>query len=240
MKTGLQYWLETENKIIKPPQNEMIMVVSAHPDDIESECAGTIALAKDNNCSVRLLLVTSGDNGTRKNSLRENEAIAASKIFGVEEVVFLRVPDGEVENTKELREKIVWYVRQWKPSVVFTYDPEFSLPLYISHPDHRAVGRATLDSVYPLARDKNMFPEQLKDSVQPHIVKTIWMFASANATNYIDIEEGFERKVNARLEHKSQMTDREQLRKSWKNMSQDTGKRANLEYGEAFTIISVG
>ena len=50
--------------IVGPPVAESIMVIAAHPDDIESWCAGTLALAVDKGATVRLLLVTSGEHGS--------------------------------------------------------------------------------------------------------------------------------------------------------------------------------
>ena len=54
---------------------------------------------------------------------------------------------------------IVHWIRRWQPEVVFTFNPEHPLPPYISHRDHRTVGRATLDAIYPLARDPLAFPD---------------------------------------------------------------------------------
>jgi LmbE family N-acetylglucosaminyl deacetylase len=92
--------------------------------------------------------------------------------------------------------------------VVFTHDPKHPLPAYLCHPDHRVVGRATLDAIYPLARDRLAFADVPEIAqLAPHAVKQIWLFASAEATSMVDIGPGFERKVQARLAHVSQTTD---------------------------------
>lgn len=101
--------------VIEPPGKVPIMVVAAHPDDIESWCAGTLACAIDTGAAVRLLLVTSGDKGTddpaltapQVAALREHEAQTAARALGLAEVVFLRYPDGDVEDTRALRGEIV-------------------------------------------------------------------------------------------------------------------------------------
>src|SRR5579871_2801371 len=142
---------------IAPPAAVDIMVVAAHPDDMESWCAGTIACSIDNGATVRLLLITSGDKGTSDPHAtpadiaqrREREALDAARHMGIVEVAFLRYPDGEVEDTRALRGQIVAHIRRWRPAVVFTHDPEHPYPPYLAHRDHRVVGRVTLDAVYP-------------------------------------------------------------------------------------------
>ena len=66
---------------------------------------------------------------------------AAALALGIVEVAFLRYADGELEDTRALRRDLVAWIRQWRPEVVFTHDPEHPLPPYFSHRDHRVVGR---------------------------------------------------------------------------------------------------
>src|SRR6185312_8552955 len=118
-------------RILEPPGSQAIMAVAAHPDDIESWCAGTLARAVDTGAVVRLLLVTSGDKGTADPNadpadvarLREREAILAAERLGIAEVAFRRDPDGDVENTRALRGDLVARIRRWRPAVLFTHDP---------------------------------------------------------------------------------------------------------------------
>jgi LmbE family N-acetylglucosaminyl deacetylase len=51
-------------EIIEPPVGKQITVITAHPEDMESWCAGTVIQAIDAGCEARLLLVTSGDKGS--------------------------------------------------------------------------------------------------------------------------------------------------------------------------------
>lgn len=103
------------NAIRQPPGAVSIMVVAAHPEDIERWCAGTLAHAIAVGATVRLLLLTSGDKGTddpaltaaQIGALREREAQTASQELGLAEVVFLRYPDGELEDTRTLRGEVV-------------------------------------------------------------------------------------------------------------------------------------
>ncbi len=234
-------------RVVEPPRVTSIIAIAAHPDDIESWCAGTLAQAIDQGATVRLLLVTSGEHGSSDPALdahevatrREEEARRAADILGIAEVVFLRYPDGDVEDTHALRADLVEWIRRWQPSVLFTHDPEHPYPAYLCHRDHRIVGRAALDAVYPLARDHLAFPEQVEAGLGPHKVHEVWLFASSNADTYVDITGGFERKLAARLAHMSQTADPAALVAGWRARSASIGTGANLALAEAFTLLEL-
>lgn len=235
-------------QIVETPRNSPIMAIAAHPDDIESWCGGTLAQTIDNGCSVRLLLVTSGDKGSSERGsdpravamLREKEATEAAGRLGISEVAFLRYPDGDVEDTRRLRGELVAWIRRWRPDVLFTHDPEHPFPPYLTHRDHRVVGRVALDAVYPLARDALVFPEQAVDGLRPHAVKEVWLFSSAVASSYVDISSGFDRKIHARLAHNSQTPDPSALPENWRARAAQIGIEAGLPLAEAFTILRIG
>ncbi len=234
-------------RIVEPPADGSLMAVAAHPDDIERWCAGTLAHAIDRGATVRLLLVTSGEAGSsdphatreRVSAQREREAESAAHLLGIAEVVFLREPDGAVENTAPLRRALVRWIRCWQPSVLFTFDPEYPDPPYLNHRDHRMVGRAALDAVYPLARDRLAFPDLEAGGLPPHVVNTVWLFASARATAYVDIASTFERKLSARLAHESQVVDPATLAERWRLSAATTGAPVALAVAEAFTVLHV-
>src|SRR6266851_3126578 len=234
-------------RVVESPGPESIGAVAAHPDDIERWCAGTLARAIDLGATVRLLLVTSGEAGSsaphatreRVSAQREREARSAAHRLGIGELTFLREPDGAVENTASLRRALVRWIRCWRPSVLFTFDPEYPDPPYLGHRDHRMVGRAALDAVYPLARDRLAFPELEADGLPPHAVQAVWLFASTRATAYVDIASTFERKLAARLAHESQTVDPVTLAERWRLSAATIGAPVTLAVAEAFTVLSV-
>jgi LmbE family N-acetylglucosaminyl deacetylase len=234
--------------IVEPPDVASIMAIAAHPDDIEAWCAGTMARAIQGGATARLLLVTSGDKGsgdplTDSRALamrREAEAREAARLLGIVDVVFLRYTDGEVENHQPLLRDIVHWIRRWQPEVVFTFNPEQPLPPYISHRDHRTVGRATLDAIYPLARDPLAFPDQMREGLSTHKVGAVWLFASAIADCYVDIAPVFERKVAARLAHASQTAEPAALPERFRKRDSAVGEPVGLPLAEAFTIVTIG
>ena len=223
------------------------MAVAAHPDDIESWCGGTLALAAERGVDVRLLLVTSGDKGSADPDAnpddvarcREAEARAAADRLGIGEVVFLRRRDGEVEDTARLRGELVAWIRRWRPAAVFTFDPEHPIPPYLSHRDHRIVGRATLDAIYPAARDPLSFPEQLADGLTTHKVATVWLFASAVADRYVDISATLAQKIDARILHVSQTPNAAGLRDNWRIRAATVGTPVGLAAAESFTVLTI-
>lgn len=231
--------------IVDPPGPGSVVAIAAHPDDIESWCAGTLACAIDRGATVRLLLVTSGDKGTNDPTAdpaavaarREAEALDAATRLGLAEVAFVRRPDGEVEDDRALRSEIVAWIRRWRPAVLFTHDPEHPYPPYLCHRDHRVTGRVALDAVYPLARDPLSFREQVQGGLAPHAVSEVWLFASRVAASFVDIGAGFERKLAARLAHESQTADPVALGEAWRERAAAIGAVAGLPIAEAFTIL---
>jgi LmbE family N-acetylglucosaminyl deacetylase len=161
----------------------------------------------------------------------------AARILSVESVVFLRWPDSEVEPTLALRRELVRQIRRHRPDLVITHDP---VPPYRLHPDHRAVGRATLDALFPCARDPLTFPEQIRDEgLQAHIVPEVWLFATEVPDIWIDIAEMLPRKIAARLAHASQHTDPQELERHWQKRAGDIGAIVGLSAAEAFKRVDL-
>ena len=134
--------------------------------------------------------------------MREAEKIEAARRLGMDEVVFLRCPDGSLMPDLDLREKIVRMIRAHKPDVIITHDP---FRPYALHPDHRAVGLATTDAVYPTARDPLYFPEHLQEGLEPHKTAEIWYFGPEHPDKIVDITGTFDRKIDALRAHESQV-----------------------------------
>ncbi|WUI04598.1 PIG-L family deacetylase [Spirillospora sp. NBC_00431] len=186
----------------------------AHPDDVDFGAAGTVAGWTDRGIEVVYLLVTDGDAGgfddgvTRAEmaALRREEQRAAAKCVGVSDLRWLAYPDGRVEATLGLRLDIARVIRQVRPDRVLTSSPERNYArIYPSHPDHRAVGSATLDAVYPDARNPYAFPELLADEgLAAWTAREVWTTGGPTVNHHIDVTERFDRKVNALRAHASQ------------------------------------
>jgi LmbE family N-acetylglucosaminyl deacetylase len=195
-----------------------VMVVVAHPDDAEFMCSGTVAKWAKAGKEITYVLATSGDKGSPDPSIppqdlaliREDEQRRVCQLLGVTNVEFLRYPDGTLQNSLELRKSIVRLIRKYKPTAVITENPTARwVGNYINHPDHRAIGDATMDAVFPSARDIHMFPELItEEGLGAHIVEHLYLGMMGDQANvFIDISNTIETKIAALRGHKSQMRD---------------------------------
>jgi LmbE family N-acetylglucosaminyl deacetylase len=228
-------------------EHRRVLLVAAHPDDAEFSSAGTVAQWVRDGIDVVFVVVTSGDKGTpdremtneRLSSLREDEQRAAAARIGVTDVNFLRFPDGELLPNLELRGAITRMIRKYKPYAVMTHDPLtlFYNNEFINHPDHRAVGYATVDAIYPTARDPLQFPEQTREGLEPHKVKEIYLWGSDQANVLVDISDVIEDKIEALTKHVTQVGPPEQLAERIKTRQAQVGEPHGLRYAEAFRRV---
>lgn len=209
-----------------------ILVMMAHPDDPEFAAGGTIARWTQEGHEVIYCLATRGDKGSddptmhpeRLAAIREAEQHAAAAILGVREVLFLNYLDGTLEPNLSLRRDIVRVIRRYRPEIVVTMDPQTLIrgDRYINHNDHRAIGLATLDAIFPAAGNPLYFPELLREGLEPHRVQEVYLATTEHANHWVDITETFDRKLAALRCHASQIRDfaaleqrlRERLRRS--------------------------
>lgn len=219
------------------------LVIIAHPDDAESWCAGTVAALAEAGTEVAYVVCTSGEKGTSDPtadpaaiaSQREGEQREACRQLGVADAVFLRYPDGGLEDTPTLRGELVRQIRRFRPSLCLTHDPVYPWPLYTVHRDHRIVGRVALDALYPFARDPQHYPEQVREEgLQPHITPEAWLFATSQPDHYVDIGATFLRKIAARLAHASQTGDAQALEVSFRRRAEEIGKVPGFALAESF------
>jgi LmbE family N-acetylglucosaminyl deacetylase len=197
--------------LVEPP--EIVLVVVAHPDDIDFGTAGTVAALTSAGATVHYALATSGEAGPPEDAprdelkaLREAEQRAAAAAVGVEHVRFLGFPDGHVVADLALRKAISRVIREVRPDLVITQSPERRWDrIYASHPDHLAVAEATLAAVYPDARNPHAHVDLLDEGFEPHAVPEVWVSMLDPVDVFVDITDVFDRKVAALSAHTSQV-----------------------------------
>ncbi len=233
-------------------KNKIILAVSAHEDDLEFGCSGTIAKWVKEGAKAYYLILTDGSKGNENRNLtdieikqiREKEQIEASKIIGVEKVFFGNFTDGELKDSDDVRRKIVRVIREIKPDIVIGMNPnvifneEFG---FINHPDHIEAGKATLFSVYPFSRNMHSFPELLKEGLEPYKVKELLLiaFSREGINEFIDITDTVDIKIKALEKHISQYDDFDSLKKNILDRSSFIGKEKGYKYAEAFIKIKI-
>jgi LmbE family N-acetylglucosaminyl deacetylase len=162
---------------------------------------------------------------------------------GVHDLRFLGYPDGQVEATLGLRRDLARVIRQVRPDRVLCPNPERNYArIGTSHPDHRAVGSAALDAVYPDARNPFTFPELVSDEgLAAWIVPEVWIAGGVTAPNhYVDVTDTFPRKIAALRAHQSQtghLTDLEDRLRTRLAGIAAQGGLADGRLAEAFQVL---
>lgn len=198
---------------------ERALVVFAHPDDVDFAAAGTVALWVRAGVQVTYCMVTDGDTGGQQAGvdgaslaeIRRAEQQTAAALVGVSDVRFLGYPDGALVEGLELRRAITRIIRLVRPQRVLTHSPERNYHrIAASHPDHRAVGAATLDAVYPDARNRYAFSELFtRENLTEWTVEQVWLRGGPTSNHYVDITDVLELKIAAILAHHSQVGHRQ-------------------------------
>ncbi|MEU6852841.1 PIG-L deacetylase family protein [Actinacidiphila alni] len=196
------------------PTPRRILVIMAHPDDVDYGAAGTVARWTAEGHLVTYCVVTDGDAGSDDPDVdrswlattRRAEQRTAAEIVGVREVGFLGYRDGCVEPGLGLRRDLARAIRGARPHLVLTHSPDRDLVhVKASHPDHRAVGSAVLDAVYPDARNPCAFPELIRDEgLAAWTVPEVWVRGGPAIDHHVDVTDTFPLKMAAIRAHRSQ------------------------------------
>ena len=223
-----------------------VMVVTPHPDDAEYGVAGTVVRWVSQGKEIVYVVCTNGDKGTSDTSVkpeelaktREEEQIAAAKLLGVREVIFLRHPDQGLEDTPEFRKEIVRLIRMYRPETVVTADP---YRRYIWHRDHRMTGQVTLDAIFPYARDIFSYPDLAKEGLDPHKVKEVLLWGTEDVNYRSDITETFDVKLSALRCHKSQVghIPLQELEDRLRERHRSLAQREEYELAEGFHQVEI-
>lgn len=242
--------MSVDQPIDQPSGPKRVAVFMAHPDDADFICAGTCAKWAAEGHHITFVVITNGDKGSDDRDLpgdhlveiREAEQLAAAKILGVQECVFMRQPDGMLVPNLELRRELVRMIRKLKPDILICQDPTtwFVGREYINHPDHRAAGQATLEALFPASRNHRMFPELLEEGLEPHRVEEVYVASAKDSDTWIDITPYMDLKVAALRAHVSQMGawDPDEPIRNW---NREDGKRHDppVEYAEDFRYFKL-
>jgi LmbE family N-acetylglucosaminyl deacetylase len=238
------------NQHVKPLTPKVVLGVAAHPDDLDFYAGGAMAAFAKQGAAVYYLVLTDGGKGTGDRSmqpetlrdLRRDEQHKAAKILGVKDVSFRDYPDGALENSLAVKREIVKVIRQVQPDVVVTFDPTVSYVVQdglLNHPDHSAAGPATLDAVYPLARDHLSFPDLLAEGYEPHATSTVLLINLGQPSTFaVDITDTLNAKFEALGEHASQFT-LQKMKDAVRQQAAKAGKPHGYTYAEPFVRIDI-
>jgi len=229
------------------PKN--VLVVMAHPDDIEYTCGGAVAKWQREGARISYVLATDGSKGTDDPNMdskdlamtREQEQLTAAEKLNVLAVEFLRYKDCELDYDEGLQCDIVKAIRNIKPDTVVTFDPTFYYSVedsYINHRDHRIIGEITFDAVYPKARDHLSCPKHLSD-LKPHKAANLLLINFDKPTHFVDISQTIDAKVEAMLEHKSQVKEASKMADHLRGNAKKAGSVAKVDSAEGFVYLKL-
>ncbi len=222
------------------------LAVYAHPDDPDVAAGGTLARWAAAGSTVHVCICADGDKGSEDPSvraadlvaIRRRETSAAGQILGVAEHHWLGLPDGEVEDGPDLRQRIVSLVRRVKPNVVVAADPTavFFGQHYINHRDHRESGWATLDALSPAAGNPHYFPA----AGPVHKVEVLYLSGTLEPDVWVDISTTIDTKAAAVACHTSQISESgEWLRGVVRQRAEEAGREVGVRFAEGFRRIQL-
>lgn len=222
-----------------------LIVVAAHPDDLESMCGGTIYMLAQRGVTIFSVNCTLGDIGAQEATVlrpalahtRIVETEAAAQILGIEQTFNLERHDGELEPDLSLRAQIARLYRRTQADTVLTFDPFWTGQI---HPDHRAAGQVALDAYMP-SQMPLYRPSQLDErGADLARVARIFVFATDRDPEvYVDVTAVYDTKLAACKAHVSQFPDGEESLEWMKKLDAERGEVIGVSYAEAFKQIAV-
>ena len=218
------------------------LAIFAHPDDPEVACAGSLAAWVAAGCEAHLVIANAGDKGSGTDPkklarVRRAEAQEAANVLGLTSLEALSYPDGELENTTELRSKLIALIRSIRPDVVIAPDPTavFFGDSYVNHHDHRALGWAVLDIIGSMAGGALYAPE----AGPPHQVSTLLLAGTLEPDAWVDIGASLDKKLAALRCHVSQLDGGDDVVADLvEARAADAGRAAGVRYAEGFRRLS--
>lgn len=222
-----------------------LIIVAAHPDDLESLCGGTVFQLIETGIKVFSVNCTLGDIGapdpaTTRSDLaitRLAETNKAARILGLSKTFNLGHHDGELVASLELRAQIARLYRLTQADTLFTFDPFWSGQI---HPDHRAAGQAALDAYMP-SKMPLYHPEQLNEKdADLGCIKQVYFFSTDRDPDiFVDITDIYGTKLAACMAHKSQFPNGEESLTWLKEIDHRQGDTMQVQYAEVFKQIQI-
>ena len=218
----------------------VVLAISAHPDDIEFGCGGTVSKFKERGYDIYLVVATNGENGFKighkprkeRVRIRYNEQKKAAKIMGVKKIFFLHYRDGYLRNDEKLRDRIAWIIKRVKPDTIISFDPAYLAfeNINLNHRDHRAVAEAAFDAVFA-ARNRYLLPGE------PHVVNQFYFYITDKPNHFENITKYINKKIELASQHRSQYYDVDTMKEWIKSNLSSYTKR--FKYSEQFRVVKI-
>jgi bacillithiol biosynthesis deacetylase BshB1 len=176
-----------------------ILAISAHADDVELTCAGTLIQMHERGYRFGILDLTRGEMGTRGSAeTRAKESARAAEILGAEFRETLDLGDGGLRTGREEELAVIDVIRREKPRIVLTPYPEDR------HPDHRRAGALVTDAAFYAGLRKL---ETAHPAHRPQQTVYFGTFEIQKPIFVVDVTPSIEKRREAILAYKSQFHD---------------------------------
>lgn len=215
-----------------------VLAIGCHPDDIEISCCGTLAKCVKRGDHVTVCYVANGNMGHEViapdvlREMRAKEAKTAGAMAGIE-VVSLDIGD-LLPNGCDItqRDRVMELIREVQPDFMITHSPTDYMP------DHLAVSKLVFDASF--AASVPQYGKGKKTAVVPIFYMDNLAGMNFNPTEYVDITEEMELKLQMLECHESQlrwMRDHDHIDFSEfvRTCSRFRGLQCGVGYAEGFT-----
>ena len=182
-----------------------VLAITAHPDDMEIACAGTLLKCKARGDRVVVCHLSSGNQGheiimpAELTKMRAEEAQRSGRLGGFE-VIWGGFDDLEIyDNNKESRDKVVDIIKSVDPDFIITHDPDDYMP------DHTATSRLVFDACFTATLPHYETKVKGKARLTPIYYMDSLAGVNFNPTEYVDVSEYIDKKLEMLNCHESQI-----------------------------------
>lgn len=199
-----------------------VLVVGAHPDDIEPQMGGTIAKLTKNGHEV--LIVQFTNTGGNLAELRNFESCNGAQILGAK-IKHLNYCQNNFIFERKLVQNLDEIIAEYKPDDIYTCWE------YDSHQDHQVVSKVVLASCRKNKSNIFFFEPIIPGGITPY---------GFEANYFVDISDNIEIKIESIKAHKSQL---DKFGDGWIDAvygrAQLRGFQINTRYAEAFKVVKM-
>lgn len=201
-------------KLKIPDTNRRIAMVSiAHADDLLLFCGGAVAALIKDDWEVTVVRATNdrwdsfeiSESATIEANTKELNL--AMKKLGITKIVDLNLDTDRLGDYSEvnLRSNYIDLIREIKPYLVITFDPDSYL--YEDNEDHKKVAIAMAEAMWTAGFDKH--PGLKQGEIKPFLPVSRWYFGRnvAEPTHVLDITANIEVLISATALHKTMLVN---------------------------------
>ena len=219
-----------------------ILAISAHPDDIELSCSGTLIAHKSLGYTTGILDLTEGEMSTRGTpEIRQKESVEASQIMGISIRENLGLSDAKFDLSFENQARVIKVLRKYRPEIILANAP------YDRHPDHVRASQLIEEAVFKSGLVK-IETEDNGENQSPWRPKKVYHYiqsVSSEPDFICDISAHMEEKMAVIRVFKSQFFDPKSKEpdtyisnpdflKLIEARSREWGHRVGVSFGEGF------